>query len=246
PSLVLPLQTSRGCYHGKCAFCNVGYGYPSPYRQVDAERLVEHMLALTKRYGVRHIFFADEAISPRTLRDLAAALEGLGSPLHWCGCARFEKALKRELLERMARGGCRMLLFGLETASPPIMQYMAKGTQLDCMRRVLQDSAWAGIWNHTFFFFGFPGETIDHAQETVNFVYEQSTVLPARSGVGCVRRRRRQRTVCRIPHRHHPSGATRGRNRCAAGGRRTLRLVHQTNKKARCVSGPFRLYWLGD
>jgi anaerobic magnesium-protoporphyrin IX monomethyl ester cyclase len=181
PSLVLPLQTSRGCYHGKCAFCNVGYGYPSPYRQVSAEHLVEHMLALKKRYAVRYIFFADEAISPRTLRDLAAALEGLGSPLHWCGCARFEKALKRELLERMARGGCRMLLFGLETASPPIMQYMAKGTQLDCMRRVLQDSARAGIWNHTFFFFGFPGETIDHAQETVNFVYEQQQAIHSAS-----------------------------------------------------------------
>ncbi len=181
PSLVLPLQTSRGCYHGKCAFCNVGYGHPSPYRQLAAERTVEHMLALKKRYGMRHIFFADEAISPRTLKDMAAVLEGLGSPLHWCGCVRFEKALKRELLERMARGGCRMLLFGLETASQPIMKYMAKGTQLDSMRRVLQDSARAGIWNHTFFFFGFPGETIDHAQETVNFVYEQQQAIHSAS-----------------------------------------------------------------
>jgi anaerobic magnesium-protoporphyrin IX monomethyl ester cyclase len=181
PSRVLPLQTSRGCYHGKCAFCNVGYGYPSPYRQVDAERVVEYMLALEKRYGVRHIFFADEAISPHMLRDMAAALEGLGSPLHWCGCVRFEKALKRELLEGMARGGCLMLLFGLETASQPIMRYMAKGTQLDSMRQVLQDSARAGIWNHTFFFFGFPGETIDHAQETVNFVYEQQQAIHSAS-----------------------------------------------------------------
>jgi anaerobic magnesium-protoporphyrin IX monomethyl ester cyclase len=85
------------------------------------------------------------------------------------------------LLERMARGGCRMLLFGLETASQPIMKYMAKGTQLDSMRRVLQDSARAGIWNHTFFFFGFPGETIDHAQETVNFVYEQQPAIHSAS-----------------------------------------------------------------
>src|SRR5690606_16826112 len=26
PHLVLPLMTARGCYFGKCAFCNVGYG----------------------------------------------------------------------------------------------------------------------------------------------------------------------------------------------------------------------------
>jgi hypothetical protein len=71
----------------------------------------------------------------------------------------------------MAEGGCRMLLFGLETASPPMIEQMVKGTRLEPMSRILRESAEAGIWNHTFFFFGFPGETIDRAQETVNFLY---------------------------------------------------------------------------
>ena len=181
PSPVLPLQTSRGCYHGRCAFCNVGYGEPCPYRPLPGEHVVEHMLALKEKYGVRHIFFADEAISPSTLKDMSAALEGWDRPPHWCGCVRFEKALTRELLERMARGGCCMLLFGLETASQPIMRYMAKGTQLDTMSRILLESARAGVWNHTFFFFGFPGETIDHAQETVNFVYEHQQAIHSAS-----------------------------------------------------------------
>lgn len=64
-----------------------------------------------------------------------------------------------------------MLLFGLETASEPMIQLMVKGTQLEDMSRILQESHEAGIWNHTFFFFGFPGETIQDAQETVNFLY---------------------------------------------------------------------------
>jgi anaerobic magnesium-protoporphyrin IX monomethyl ester cyclase len=182
PSLVLPLQTSRGCYHGKCAFCNVGYGAPSPYRPLPGERVVEHMLTLEEKYGARHIFFADEAISPHTLKDMSAALEAQDRPLHWCGCVRFETALTSELLERMAHAGCCMLLFGLESASRVIMRNMAKGTQLDTVRRVLKDSAQAGIWNHTFFFFGFPGETLDHAQETVNFVYQQRAIHSASPG----------------------------------------------------------------
>ena len=33
------------------------------------------------------------------------------------------------------------------------------------MSRILQESNDAGIWNHTFFFFGFPGETLEDAQE---------------------------------------------------------------------------------
>lgn len=181
PRLVLPLLTSHGCYHGKCAFCNVGYGGPKSFGQLPAERVVEQMMALHDKYGVRHIFFADEAITPRNLKYMSPLLEELGAPIRWCGCVRFEKALTRELLESMARGGCRMLLFGLETASEPILQRMAKGTQREHMGRILREGAEAGIWNHVFFFFGFPGETIHHAQETVNFVYEHQQAVHSAS-----------------------------------------------------------------
>lgn len=171
PRLVLPLQSSRGCYHGKCAFCSVGYGEPATYRPLDAGDIVAQMLALKTKYGIQHIFFADEAISPRNLGDVSAKLERQGAPIHWCGCARFDRALSSELLERLAPGGCRMLLFGLETACEPVMRRMVKGTSLAETSRILGQSAGAGIWNHVFFFFGFPGETLDDAQQTLNFVY---------------------------------------------------------------------------
>lgn len=50
------------------------------------------------------------------------------------------------------------------------MRRMDKGTQTGEMSRILRASAAAGIWNHVFFF-GFPGETMAQAQETVDFVY---------------------------------------------------------------------------
>ncbi len=181
PRLVLPLLTSRGCYHAKCAFCNVGYGAPKSFGQLRAERVAEQMMALHDKYGVRHIFFADEAITPRNLKHMSPLLEALGTPIHWCGCVRFEKALTGELLDSMARGGCRMLLFGLETASEAIIQRMVKGTHREDVSRILHQSSEAGIWNHVFFFFGFPGETIDHAQETVNFVYEHQHAVHSAS-----------------------------------------------------------------
>jgi radical SAM superfamily enzyme YgiQ (UPF0313 family) len=171
PHLVLPLMTARGCYFGKCAFCNVGYGEAESFSQLRAEHLADQMQTLHQRYGVRHIFFADEAVTPRNLKNLSAILIERNLPLHWGGCARFEKVLTRELFEQMHRGGCRMILFGLESASQPIMDLMVKGTELSHMSRILHESAEAGIWNHTFFFFGFPGETLADAQETVNFLY---------------------------------------------------------------------------
>ena len=77
-----------------------------------------------------------------------------------------------------------MLLFGLETASERVIQHMIKGTRRETMSQVLHASAQAGIWNHTFFFFGFPTETMQDAQETVNFLYaHQDSVHSASPGV---------------------------------------------------------------
>lgn len=171
PRLVLPLLTARGCYFGKCAFCNVGYGEPDTFSQLRAEHLADQMQALHERYGTRHIFFSDEAVTPRNLKHLSTILIERNLSINWGGCTRFEKVLSRELLEQMQRSGCRMILFGLESASQPIMDLMVKGTELNHMSRILHESAAAGIWNHTFFFFGFPGETLADAQETVNFLY---------------------------------------------------------------------------
>jgi len=171
PRLTLPLLTARGCYFGKCAFCNTGYGADDTFSQLRAETLVEQMLTLQRRYGVEHIFFSDEAVTPRNLKQISSLLIEQGSALRWGGCTRFEKVINRELLEAMVAGGCRMILFGLESASQPVMDKMVKGTQLAEMSRILHESTAAGIWNHTFFFFGFPGETIEDAQQTVNFLY---------------------------------------------------------------------------
>jgi len=171
PDPVLPLITARGCYHGKCAFCNVGYGHPVGYEQLSAEKVVEQMLGLRERYGVRHIFFADEAITPRNLREMSRLLEGEGAPVHWATCARMERSLTGDLLAQMVRGGCRMLLYGLETGCERIAAAMHKGVTVAQMSRVLREGAEAGIWNHVFFFFGFPSETMAEAQETVDFLY---------------------------------------------------------------------------
>ncbi len=171
PELALPLMTARGCYFGQCAFCNVGYGEAETFSQLRARVLADQMLEIKRRYGANRVFFADEAITPRNLRGLSAILAQEDPSLHWGGCVRFEKVIDQPLLEAMQAGGCRMVMFGLESASQAIIDHMIKGTQLVHMSRILKESARAGIWNHAFFFFGFPGETLEDAQETVNFLY---------------------------------------------------------------------------
>jgi anaerobic magnesium-protoporphyrin IX monomethyl ester cyclase len=169
PSRVLPVWASRGCYWGRCAFCNVGYGESKRFAEQCAERVAHEMLSLAERYQTRHLFFADEALSPRMLKSLSAALIEAGADLDWCCCARFEPGLHADLLHQMRHAGCRMVLYGLESGSQRVLDRMNKGTNLSTAERILREGAQAGIWNHIFFFFGFPGETEQDARETIRF-----------------------------------------------------------------------------
>jgi radical SAM superfamily enzyme YgiQ (UPF0313 family) len=169
PARVLPVWASRGCYWGRCAFCNVGYGESKRFAEQCVERVAREMITLAERYQTRHFFFADEALSPRMLKSLSATLIQAGADLDWCCCARFEPGINAGLLHQMRQAGCRMVLYGLESGSQRVLDRMHKGTKLSTAERILREGARAGIWNHIFFFFGFPGETEHDARETIRF-----------------------------------------------------------------------------
>jgi radical SAM superfamily enzyme YgiQ (UPF0313 family) len=169
PARVLPVWASRGCYWGRCAFCNVGYGESRHFDEQRAGCVAKEMVALAARHDTRYLFFADEALSPRMLKSLSAELIRRGADLDWACCARFEPGLNRELLRQARQAGCRMLLYGLESGSQRVLDRMHKGTKLSTAARILREGAEAGIWNHIFFFFGFPGETERDALETIRF-----------------------------------------------------------------------------
>lgn len=177
PATVLPISGSRGCYWHRCAFCNVGYGESAFYAEKQADRVYAEMRALAERWNVRHFFFSDEAVSPRILKLLSRRLLESDLRVHWTGAARFEPSLDATTLQQIARAGCRMLMYGLESGSPTVLARMHKGIELDTARRILRDGATAGIWNHIFFFFGFPGETRQEAEETIRFFRENAAYI---------------------------------------------------------------------
>lgn len=175
PKAVLPIAACRGCYWQRCAFCNLGYGESRHFAARSAERVAEEMAAQAATHGTRTFFFVDEALPPRLMAALPRAIAGRSLAPHWAACARFEASLDEPLLRRLAAAGCRMLMFGLESGSARVLERCGKGTHPDTVRRVLHASARAGIWNHVFAFFGFPGETREEADETTHLVRD---ILP--------------------------------------------------------------------
>jgi hypothetical protein len=170
PQPVLLIYASRGCYWGRCAFCNHADYAGNRYRLRKPSQVRADIETLMQKHGCRNFGLVDLAVSPSALDRLAAEITQSGLQINWFSMARLERKLNKQLSGVLAKSGCKMLLFGLESGSSRILSRMDKGIDTDGLREVLAASHGAGIANFVSFIFGFPGETADEAKETIRMI----------------------------------------------------------------------------
>jgi anaerobic magnesium-protoporphyrin IX monomethyl ester cyclase len=171
PTKVLPYLATRGCYWGRCEFCDHGEGYTAGYRTKKIQEIIDEIGYLKNKYGAKHFHFTDESYPPALFRKLARGLINSKMDIIWTTHMRFEKSLLDSQVWQDARdSGCRYLHFGYESGNERVLKLMDKATTTEIITQHLQMSAEVGIWNHCMGFFGFPGETKEEAWDSVQFL----------------------------------------------------------------------------
>ena len=171
PTKVLPYLATRGCYWGRCEFCDHGEGYTAGYRTKKIQEILDEIRHLRDKYGARHFHFTDESYPPALFRKLSRGLIDSKMDIIWTTHMRFEKSLLDSQVWQDARdSGCRYLHFGYESGNERVLKLMDKATTTEIITQHLQMSADVGIWNHCMGFFGFPGETKEEAWSSVQFL----------------------------------------------------------------------------
>ncbi len=170
PYPILPVLQSRGCYWGKCTFCTHSFIYGHRYGKQRTEQMVDELESLAEKYKTNYFTFSDEAVSPHSLNDVSEEIIKRDVDIKSLALLKFEKVMDQELFEKMKQAGFIFLMYGLESANDRVLSLIDKGTDQKTEREVLEKSHRAGIWNHSFMFFGFPTETRDEAQDTINFL----------------------------------------------------------------------------
>jgi len=171
PTRILPYLATRGCYWGRCEFCDHGEGYTAGYRSKKIQDVLADIRYLKDKYGCGHFHFTDESYPPALFRKLARGLVEEKMDIFWTTHMRFEKSLIEDAVwEDAKQSGCRYLHFGYESGVERVLQLMDKATTTDIMTKHLKLTAEAGIWNHCMGFFGFPGETREEAWQSVEFL----------------------------------------------------------------------------
>jgi radical SAM superfamily enzyme YgiQ (UPF0313 family) len=178
PELIIPYLATRGCYWGRCTFCDHGQGYFDQYRGVPAHQVVEQITALRDKYHCRHFLFSDESYPPALFKKVSQLLVDRQVGIKWTTLIRFEETLQdQEIWNLAAKAGCCTLYYGMESANERVLNLMDKHAKKSVIQNNLHQAAKAGIWNHVMAFYGFPGETRDEALETRRFVLDNQPVI---------------------------------------------------------------------
>jgi len=155
------IQAASGCWWGKCSFC-VEKDKPYIVREVDD---VIEEINECKSLGYREIF-DDSGTFPigGWLDEFCDKVSKVG--IRWsCNMRLIDLDYKR-----LRSAGCRMLLFGLESASPKTNILIQKGVKVEDIKYIKKASE-AGLDPHIACMFGYPWETDKDSIRTLRLVH---------------------------------------------------------------------------
>lgn len=158
-SPLLPVRMSRGCRF-RCAFC-AEQPTEGSFRTRSAASVFAQLCDYHDTWDVFTFRFTDLVLNGdlAVLEELADRIIRSGRPLSWSGQMAPTAELTPALFDKLARAGCTMLRFGVESFSDDLLARMNKDYTGAVALANLRDAHAAGIETHVNLVVGFPGET---------------------------------------------------------------------------------------
>lgn len=167
----ISIMGSRGCIF-KCTFCNdiVRAGYK--FRKRSAENIAAEMIHHVDVHNVSYIGFNDPILNAdyRHLDKLCDILLENNFDRKWGGNFSIRRNMPEQLMHKAKQAGLHVIVLGLESGSAKVLKLMKKKFDLDEAEWFLNAIHDAGIIIELNMIIGFPGETEDDFQQTLNFI----------------------------------------------------------------------------
>lgn len=173
-----PLFTSRGCPY-LCNYCHDIFSKKFTYHSV--ERVIAEIEHLYNNYGVDEFHVEDDIFNlhkPR-VRELMKEVQR-----RWPGKMKFAfpnglraDILDRETVNAMCDGGTYAVCIAIETVTPRLQKLIDKHLDIEKAKRALEYFNDRGIQVTCFFMLGFPTETKEELQATIDFALHTPMTL---------------------------------------------------------------------
>lgn len=169
---VFQMIASRGCPNS-CTYCiNAELNIAARYRRRPVEDVLDEMEMLQEKFGAKQIQFWDPIfpLGKAHALEFCAKLRdrGLHRKIVW-NSTTYPEFLDDEIISAMAGAGCKGIGFGIESGVEELLRSVNKKTSLEKVVRVCRSARKAGMVVMGAFILGFPGETREMTQQTIDF-----------------------------------------------------------------------------
>lgn len=167
---LLPIISSRGCPF-QCSFCVASQMFGARYRARNPKNVLDEMEWLRDEYDAEGIAFQDDTLTfdkKRTL-EICDGMIQRKLKLPW-GCSSRADVVTKEVLFKMAKAGCDEICFGVESGCQRIRDSLKKRVTTEQCENAVKWAKEAGIFVTVSVILGYPGETRETLQESLDFV----------------------------------------------------------------------------
>ena len=161
---VLPIEFSRGCWWGKCSFCNLNIQWQG-YRLKKAEQMYIELTELRKRYSCLDYTFTDNALP---VRDSLEFFDRCANePGDYRFFAEIRASQRGSELARLQQGGLDAIQVGIEAFSTSLLQRFNKGMRVIDNLAIMRDALSCGVVLDGNLIIAFPGSSDEEIAETM-------------------------------------------------------------------------------
>ncbi len=165
------VDESRGCPN-RCSFCIHPIKSGGNWHLKSARRVTAEMQRLGEQLRTRYFVYSGSNTSAAVAIGIAREIVEQDLDVHY-GCFGHVRGIARADFDLLRRSGCEAIFYGLESASPRILQQaFHKPLDLDLARRVLRETRESGICAIASIIFPAPFEDAESRAETLAFLKE--------------------------------------------------------------------------
>ena len=165
----LLVASARGCPHG-CTFCANKIYYGARLRRRSPGRIVDEMEWVGKQFGIYEFLIWSESFTndQEYAIETANEIRRRNLDVQWVCNSRVD-TVSPELLDALKAAGCWMIGYGIESGNQQVLDSVRKGATLAQSAAAVKMAHAAGLEVTGHCILGFPGETEETMQQTIDF-----------------------------------------------------------------------------